>query len=169
MHMWWFQYPAFSIHKTEFGYNYCPPPPPSPPPSLSLSLSPSLSLPPSLCMCRYEQYVEEAYVEYLRERNRPDEVRCNVYVCMCVLVTFSLPSPLLPPPPSQMQGVDPDGALKMYAGKGQWDKCLELAGKQVHSHLTTQHMYLYQQHNPLTISSWQETRIHTYQPTMHGI
>ena len=131
-----FSTPAFSIYKTKFGYNYCPLP-------LSLSPSLSLSLPPSLslCMCRFEQYVEEAYVEYLRERNRPDEVRCNVYVCMCVLVTFSLSPPPPPPSPSplQMQGVDPDGALKMYAGKGQWDKCLELAGKQVHSHLTTQH------------------------------
>ena len=31
----------------------------------------------------------------------------------------------------QMEGVDPGGALKMYAQDGQWDKCLELAGKQV--------------------------------------
>ena len=30
-----------------------------------------------------------------------------------------------------MKGVDPDGALKMFAQKGQWEKCLELAEKQV--------------------------------------
>lgn len=31
----------------------------------------------------------------------------------------------------QMRTVNPDGALKMYAQAGQWDKCLELAEKQV--------------------------------------
>ena len=27
-------------------------------------------------LCRYEQYVEDAYVEYLKQHNRPDEVSC---------------------------------------------------------------------------------------------
>ena len=63
---------------------------------------------------------------------------------------YSLPFPLplpfpslpslhpLPTPPSplpflhsQMQAVDPDSALRMYANSKQWDKCLELAHKQV--------------------------------------
>ena len=63
---------------------------------------------------------------------------------------YSLPFPLplpfpslpslhpLPTPPSplpflhsQMQAVDPDSALRMYANSKQWDKCLELAYKQV--------------------------------------
>lgn len=30
----------------------------------------------------------------------------------------------------QMQSVDPESALKMYADSGDWNKCLELAGKQ---------------------------------------
>jgi intraflagellar transport protein 172 len=51
---------------------------------------------------RYVEYVEQAYVEYLREQNRPDE----------------------------MQGVDPEGALRMYCEKGQWQQCLQLAEKQ---------------------------------------
>ena len=28
-----------------------------------------------VCICSYVQYVEQGYVEYLREQNRPDEVR----------------------------------------------------------------------------------------------
>ena len=32
-----------------------------------------------------------------------------------------------------MQSVDPDGALKMYAQSGDWDKCIQLAHKQVDS------------------------------------
>ena len=36
--------------------------------------------------CRYEQYVEQAYVEYLKEQNRPDEV----YICMYSVGTYSL-------------------------------------------------------------------------------
>ncbi|XP_019854623.1 PREDICTED: intraflagellar transport protein 172 homolog isoform X2 [Amphimedon queenslandica] len=48
---------------------------------------------------RFEQYVEEAYIDFLKERNRPEE----------------------------MQRVDPDGALKMYMQSGEWDKCLQLA------------------------------------------
>ena len=110
-------------------------------------------------LCRYEQYVEDAYVEYLKQENRPDEV------CMCTIVSplctqcypqlltslpflppipFVLRSPPLPSlhplptPPSplpflhsQMQAVDPDSALRMYANSKQWDKCLELAYKQV--------------------------------------
>ena len=32
-------------------------------------------------LCRYEQYVEQAYVEYLKEQNRPDEVHIvHVYI-----------------------------------------------------------------------------------------
>ena len=31
----------------------------------------------------------------------------------------------------QMQGVDPEGALRMYCEKGQWQHCLQLAEKQV--------------------------------------
>ena len=27
-----------------------------------------------VCVYRYEQYVEDAYVEYLKQHNRPDEV-----------------------------------------------------------------------------------------------
>ena len=30
-----------------------------------------------------------------------------------------------------MQGVDPEAALKMYSEKGEWQKCLQLAEKQV--------------------------------------
>ncbi len=30
---------------------------------------------------RYEQYVEDAYVEYLKQHNRPDEVRMNDQHC----------------------------------------------------------------------------------------
>ncbi|KAL5460471.1 hypothetical protein EMCRGX_G033922 [Ephydatia muelleri] len=51
---------------------------------------------------RYEKYVDEAYVDYLRSKNQPD----------------------------QMQAVDPGGALKMYAESGNWEKCLQLAEKQ---------------------------------------
>ena len=43
----------------------------------------------------------------------------------------SLPFPSLPSLHSQMQAVDPDSALRMYANSKQWDKCLELAYKQV--------------------------------------
>ena len=118
---------------------------------------------------RYERYVEQAYVEYLKEQNRPDEVCLHPFLpspslfsLHLLLFSFSLslplpsllhpssippsppPSPpvsfLFSPPPPQMQGVDPDGALKMFAEKGQWEKCLELAEKQVtihHSIITT--------------------------------
>ena len=51
---------------------------------------------------RYEQYVEDAYVDYLKQTNRPDE----------------------------MSSVDPEGALAMYSQSGDWEKCLELAEKQ---------------------------------------
>jgi intraflagellar transport protein 172 len=51
---------------------------------------------------RYEQYVEEAYIAYLKAHNRTDE----------------------------MKSVDPESALKMYADSGEWKKCLELAEKQ---------------------------------------
>ena len=34
----------------------------------------TISCPPY--MYRYEQYVEDAYVEYLKQHNRPDEVSC---------------------------------------------------------------------------------------------
>lgn len=46
---------------------------------------------------------------------------------------YPLPTPPSPLPflHSQMQAVDPDSALRMYANSKQWDKCLELAYKQV--------------------------------------
>ena len=33
---------------------------------------------------RYEKYVEDSYVEYLKEQNKPEEVCCNSCVCVCV-------------------------------------------------------------------------------------
>ena len=107
-------------------------------------------------LCRYEQYVEDAYVEYLKQENRPDEVCMRATVsppCIQCYPQLLVPFPsFLPPLPSshpslfsllpflhsQMQAVDPDSALRMYANSKQWDKCLELAYKQVqilNSHL----------------------------------
>jgi intraflagellar transport protein 172 len=51
---------------------------------------------------KFAQYIEDAYIEYLKERNRPDE----------------------------MKSVDPNGALQMYMNSGDWEKCLELAKEQ---------------------------------------
>ena len=41
--------------------------------------------------CRYEQYVEQAYVEYLKEQNRPDEVYIYILWMHALTVgTYSL-------------------------------------------------------------------------------
>ena len=44
---------------------------------------------------------------------------------------------------NQMQAVDPDGALKMYMEAEEWDKCLDLAQKQVSTHVYTSYVTRY--------------------------
>lgn len=41
-----------------------------------------------------------------------------------------------------MRSVDPSSALKMYMESGQWEKCLELAEKQVSSSISVPDVWI---------------------------
>ena len=66
-------------------------------------------------------------MDYLRHQNRPDEVNLSLHAFSESGARPGVVFSLL----VQMHTVDPDGALKLYAKEANWDKCIELAEKQV--------------------------------------
>lgn len=92
---------------------------------------------------RYEDYVDQKYKEHLKNQGKVDSVRSLTthihhipqYLDCTLTLSLSLsPSTQIKPLMSvcvQLVGVDVMAALDMYAERGQWDKCLETASKQV--------------------------------------
>ncbi len=74
-------------------------------------------------------------MEFLKNHNKAEEV--NAYKSMHTHIKIFLSL--------QLSDVSPEGALRMYCEAGEWDKCLELAGKQGSS-ILAKYVALYAAH-----------------------